>query len=51
MNVNPNEITELLREIVDELRGIREALEAQAGYDEDEEEDEDEESEEEDEGE
>lgn len=49
MNVNPNELTELLREIVDELRGIREALEAQAGYDE--EEDEDEESEEEDEGE
>jgi hypothetical protein len=49
MNVNPNEITELLREIVDELRGIREALEAQAGYDE--EEDEDEELEEEDEGE
>ena len=49
MNVNPNELTELLREIVDELRGIREALEAQAGYDE--EEDEEEESEEEDEGE
>lgn len=49
MNVNPNEITELLREIVDELRGIREALEAQAGYDE--EEDEDKELEEEDEGE
>jgi len=49
MNVNPNEITELLREIVEELRGIREALEAQSDYDE--EEDEDEESEEEDEGE
>lgn len=43
--MNGNELTELLREIVDELRGIREALEAQNDYEQDEDEEIDEEEE------
>lgn len=48
--MNSDRVTELLEQILDELHGIREALEGQGEYDEDEEGDYDEDDEEDEEG-